>query len=399
MGNLLFLCHRIPFPPNKGDKIRSFNILKYLANHYSIYLGTFIDDPNDAQYVDELRGYCAEIHTVALNPSVRKFASLRGVLTNSALSVEFYADPTFRHWVTQTATRINPVVTFVYSSTMAQYLDSITTNTLRVIDYVDVDSDKWRAYAEAKAWPLSAIYRREWKLLGQFEREVAAKADHCVFVSPAEADLFKSMIKSPVNNISYVNNGVDLNYFRASDSLSNPYPRGPACVFTGAMDYWANVDAVTWFATQIFPALRQTFNNLEFWIVGSRPAPAVKKLAASAGVHVTGSVPDIRPYLQHAGLAVAPMRIARGVQNKVLEAMAMGCPVVGTSAAFEGLSISPAYDAMIADKPADFRARCAAALTKTLPGDYGAIGRDYVVAAHDWTTNMTKLLTLLGGRA
>jgi sugar transferase (PEP-CTERM/EpsH1 system associated) len=396
MPNLLYLCHRIPFPPNKGDKIRSFHILKELAKHYSISLGAFIDDENDIQYIDELKKYCVDVFTIVLNPKLQRLRSLKGLLSRRALSVEFYDDPSFRDWVRRTSIQITPSAVFIYSSTMAQYLDVIKAGPRLVIDYVDVDSEKWRAYAEAKQWPLSVIYQRECELLGNFEREMVEKSHYNVFVSNAEAELFNSLLDERSAKVAHVNNGVDLEYFRPSDALLNPYPKDKRiCVFTGAMDYWANVNAVTWFATEVFPMLSQKLGDLEFWIVGSRPTAEVMKLASRQGIHVTGSVADIRPYLQYANLAVAPMLIARGVQNKVLEAMAMERPVIGTSAAFEGLSTPPEYHTMIADDPNSFREKCETALTGGLKLDYGALGRKYVVTAHDWRTNMDKLVQLL----
>jgi len=318
------------------------------------------------------------------------------MITGRPLSVEYYDDTRFREWIVQTSNRIKPDIVFAYSSTMGQYLDAANSHAKTVVDYVDVDSEKWRAYADAKSWPISAIYRREWHRLGEFERKLALTTSHCVFVSRAEADLFSSLLDIPVSNMSYINNGVDLNYFKRSCERPNPYSPGKQiCVFTGAMDYWANVDAVTWFTNHVFPTLRRRVSSLEFWIVGSRPPAAVSRLARFEGVHVTGAVSDIRPYLQHASIAVAPMRIARGVQNKVLEALAMGCVVVGTHAAFEGLSMPDEYASMMADDAIDYQETCIAALSKSSRHDYVSIGCEFVKTAHDWDINMRKLIDLL----
>jgi sugar transferase (PEP-CTERM/EpsH1 system associated) len=189
-----------------------------------------------------------------------------------------------------------------------------------------------------------------------------------------------------------VENGVDLQYFAPGAARATPYPAEvPVAVFTGAMDYWANVDAVNWFAHAIWPAVRRAVPQAEFWIVGARPGPVVRQLASLPGVVVTGRVPDTRPYLQHARVAVAPLRIARGVQNKVLEAMAMGLAVVATPAACTGIGASAPPCALATDDPALFAARVVAVLADTS----AAVGRSYVDAHHDWRRNLVRLADLL----
>ncbi len=396
MDSLLFLCHRIPYPPNKGDKIRSFHILKFLAGHYRVHLGTFIDDPADLAHVGKLRGYCADVHAVQISPGARRLLSLTGLLTGEALSLPYYRDAGMRDWVRQTMQREHPALAFVYSSAMAQYvMERGFEHVTRVVDFVDVDSEKWRAYAAMKPWPMSWVYAREADRLLAFERKVADAVDSCVFVSGDEARLFERLRGAAAGNVHAVNNGVDLEYFSAAGRFENPYPAGaPVLVFTGAMDYWANADAVGWFATEIFPLLRARVPAAEFWIVGARPTADVRQLAQLPQVHVTGSVDDIRPYLAHAKAAVAPLRIARGVQNKVLEAMAMGKPVVGTPAAFEGLELAGRYQALTAEVPAAFAERCVELLANAHDA-YGPVGRDYVTAHHDWSVNMCRLHGLM----
>ena len=396
MPNLLFLCHRIPYPPNKGDKIRSFHFLRALAKRYLISLATFVDDPNDAQYLSALAPYCARICAVPLHPTFRRLRSLRGLLSGKALSVEFYDHPEIWNWLRREVVQNPPDAVFVYSSPMAQYLSVVDDTACRVIDFVDVDSEKWRAYAAAKPWPTKLIYQLEAERLGRFERSWVKSSTHCVLVSKAEAQLFNSLLDVPSKNVSYVDNGVDLDYFSPDAHLLNPFPRDRnIIVFTGAMDYWANVDAVTWFAREIFPQVRATLSASEFWIVGSRPTQSTQRLGAIEGVTVTGRVDDIRPYLQHAGIAVAPMRIARGVQNKVLEAMAMAKPVIGTTAAFEGLHLPEAYGAVTSDGVPEFARLCVEALSESSISHFGASGREYVERHHSWARSTEKLLSLL----
>lgn len=398
MDSLLFLCHRIPYPPNKGDKIRSFHILKYLAERYRVLLGTFIDDPADRVHVAKLREFCADLHVVEIEPRRRRLLSLTGVLRGEALSLAYFRDSGLAAWVDDVCARDHPALAFAFSSPMAQYfIGPGWQGVRRIVDFVDVDSEKWRAYAAMKSWPMSMVYAREASCLLEFERTVADAVEACVFVSGDEARLFERLRGGDKRNVHAVNNGVDLAYFSIGSEFANPYPADvPVLVFTGAMDYWANIDAVCWFVRDILPAIMRKVPDLEFWIVGTRPTPEVQALATYPGVTVTGAVDDIRPYIAHASVSVAPMRVARGVQNKVLEAMALGRPVVGTAAAFEGLDVEQRYCELAADDAAEFAVRCIEQLRNADPS-LGDLGRRYVASQHDWDTNMRQLHALLAG--
>ena len=393
MDSLLFLCHRIPYPPNKGDKIRSYHFLQFLAQHYRVYLGTFIDDPADEQHRDKVRGYCADLCAISINPAWRRLLSLRGLVTGEALGLPYYRHSYMRQWVECTLRSVNPARALVFSSTMAQYLLPQKMSTLRtVIDFVDVDSEKWRAYASKKRWPVNLVYQREANRLLDYEKHLAKRAAASVFVSAAEARLFNSLLDAPLSSVSHVDNGVDLAYYRADPTLSNPYPTGvPILVFTGAMDYWANVDAVTWFAATVLPTVRAQMAAAEFWIVGSRPTAEVRELGERSGIRVTGAVPDIRPYLQHARVVVAPLRIARGIQNKVLEGMAMSKMIVGTTAAFEGIELKHGAALRVADDATTFAQTCLELLGPEARHVTADSSRHYVERAHDWQANLQKL--------
>jgi sugar transferase (PEP-CTERM/EpsH1 system associated) len=262
-----------------------------------------------------------------LSPLAAKIRSLRSIVTGKPLSLPVYRDAGLSFWVERMLAlhRIRNVL--VFSSPMAQYvIDQPELNIL--IDFVDVDSAKWSQYAESLGWPLSWICRREGKRLLEYERRTASRASCAFFVTENERSLFVKSAPECAAQVKVLGNGVDAQYFSPRAGVASPYPNGElALVFTGAMDYWPNVDAVRWFAGEILPRLRRNRPQMRFYIVGMRPAAAVQALAAE-GVVVTGSVPDVRPYLQHAAIAVAPLRIARGIQNKVLEAMAMARPMV-----------------------------------------------------------------------
>jgi sugar transferase (PEP-CTERM/EpsH1 system associated) len=398
MKDLLVLVHRIPYPPNKGDKIRSFHIIRYLARHYRIHLAAFVDDPGDMRYIHDVESMCASTCLLPLSPMLARLKSLRGLLCGSALSLPYFYDRRMQRWVDTVMQRNNVLRVFMYSSPMAQYvLDRYPDTARSVIDFVDVDSEKWRQYAQQKPWPFSWLYRREGKLLASFEREVACRFDASILVSSEEAGLLKRLAPGSAGRIGYIDNGVDHEYFMPDRDYANPYAdEDDVLVFTGAMDYWANVDAVRWFAMEVFPRVRRVVPTARFAIVGARPGQEVLRLGSLPGVLVTGGVTDIRPYLAHARAAVAPLKIARGVQNKVLEAMAMAKPVIATSVALAGISIEENVAVQSADDKSRFVELCVRLLQSADSLDVMK-SRQWVCQRYDWDRNLEGLQELFDG--
>lgn len=394
MKSLLFLVHRIPYPPNKGDKIRSFHFLKALAENYEVYLGTFIDDPDDRQYIDALKPFCKTSFCVDLHPKFGKIKSLRGFLCGEALSLPYYRNQALQAWVDKTLAEQSIERTLIFSSPMAQYLQKYPTVKL-IADFVDVDSDKWQQYAGSKTWPANWIYRREAQKLLSYETRIASQSKATLFVSEQEAKLFKQLAPTTADKITYVNNGVDTDFFDPALDYASPFTSNEeAIVFTGAMDYWANIDAVIWFSEQVMPLVKQQQPNARFYIVGSKPAKSVLQLAeADDAVIVTGRVDDVRNYVAHAGVVVAPLRIARGIQNKVLEAMAMAKAVVVTSAAMEGIQANHAIQVPVADSPTEFAEQVIAYLQQ--PTVTIAENRHFVQAEFSWQQNGQRLCQLI----
>jgi len=397
---LLYLVHRIPFPPNKGDKIRSYHLLKYLSERYEVHLGAFVDDPADFEYVGELEKLSQSHFFCPLDPGKAKVRSLQGFFRRQALSLPYYRDGRMQRWVDEVLHSHDIHTVICFSSVMSQYVlgkqyDGLT----RIADFVDIDSDKWRQYSERKSFPMNHVYRREARRLLDFERRVARCFDRCLFVSGKEADLFRQYAPESSARIGYFNNGVDFSYFSPDHVESNPYTGdGKHIVFTGAMDYWANIDAVSWFARDIFPRLRETLAGLEFYIVGINPTEQVRALEKLPGIRVTGAVPDVRPYLAHAELVVAPLRIARGVQNKVLEAMSMGRPVVLTSSAMEGIEPTELLSRRVADSPAQFAEHCLQVLQSGDQAETGRQARAFVEDVYAWEKSLSCMDTLLSSR-
>lgn len=390
MQELLFLVHRIPFPPNKGDKIRSYRLLDFLRRHYRVHLGTFIDDEYDWAFTGRLEKLCASSCFVPLNPRTARLRCLTGLFTGEPLSLPYYRDRRLRTWVKERL-RTRPIKAIViFSSAMAQYVD-VVRNVRRHIDFVDVDSDKWSQYALRKAWPASLLYRREASRLLAVEKKIASTFEVSTFVSEAEANLFRRLAPEVAGKVAHFNNGVDTEYFDPSHRLTSPYAENVrSVVFTGAMDYWANVDAVIWFATNVYPILRARGENIVFYIVGARPVAEVLTLAHIPGVTVTGTVEDIRPYLAFARLAVAPLRIARGIQNKVLEAMAMQKAVVASPQAVEGLDISPGKDIVVAESAEEFAQSILALLESDQADAIACAARQRVVDDYGWDAALQR---------
>jgi sugar transferase (PEP-CTERM/EpsH1 system associated) len=253
---LLLLVHRIPYPPNKGDKIRSYHLLQHLSSRYQVYLGAFIDDADDWRHVPRLQELCAGTHFAGLHPMFARLRSLTALAAGRPLSCDYYRDAGLRRWVDATvaAQGISRIV--CYSSPMAQYA-SHHSAARRVMDFVDVDSDKWRQYATGRRWPMRQVYQREARCLLAYEREVAAAGDAALFVSAPEAQLFRALAPECAARIGHYSNGVDAEFFSPDASQACPYPAGARVLaFTGAMDYWPNIDAVTWFARDVLPAIR-----------------------------------------------------------------------------------------------------------------------------------------------
>lgn len=398
MADILFLAHRIPYPPDKGDKIRSWHLLKYLAERTRVHLGAFVDDPADMAHAEMLRSICGEVKLIPIKPSHRWTRSLRGLLKGDALSLALYYDPAMVAWIKQVLRRNRIGGIFAFSSQMAPYALPHLGGKRSVMDFVDVDSEKWRQYAaEAPNGLKKAIYKREAGLLRSFEKHATRQFNSSLFVSEAEAAVFRKLAGSYAHTVKALSNGVDYRYFDPQAGFAPlPAATGPTILFSGAMDYRPNIDAVVWFASKVWPLLRKAHPSASFKIVGSKPAPEVKRLESGSGIIVTGRVEDMRPHLAAADVCVAPLRIARGVQNKVLEAMAMARPVVATAPAFEGIDATPGEHLLVADRPADIAARIGELLAD--PSRAAAIGgaaRRRVIERYDWDSNMAMLDTLL----
>ncbi|SDH23685.1 TIGR03087 family PEP-CTERM/XrtA system glycosyltransferase [Nitrosomonas sp. Nm132] len=397
MQALLYLTHRIPYPPNKGDKIRSYHLLQHLSERYRVYLGTFIDDEQDWQYVDQVKSFCEDTCFIKLDPFTARIRSLFTLFSNTPLTLTYYYNQHLQAWVNERLSKESIDHILIFSSAMAQYIDHAK-DCDHIVDFVDVDSDKWRQYASAKSWPQNWIYRREAKLLLAYEKQVAKDCDYVTFVSEKEADLFKQLVPEVTDKTVFFNNGVDTDFFSPYLRYDNPYSEGArVLVFTGAMDYWPNVDAVSWFSHAVFPAVRAQLPQVEFYVVGARPSREVMALASLPGITVTGAVEDIRPYMAYASMAVAPLRVARGIQNKVLEAMAMEKIVIVSPQAMEGIYAVPEIELFVASDAGQFIDQIILLFQNNVSKDTGGAARSRVLKDYNWAESLARIDALFTG--
>ncbi len=391
MANILYLVHRLPYPPNKGDKVRSYHLLKHLLKQHRVFLGTFIDDPDDDQHIATLQLLCADLHISKLSPRRTKVRSLMALLNEEPLTLRYYRDATLQNWVDKICRQQHIDVAVIFSSAMAQYVEGKPRLTT-VIDFVDVDSAKWTQYAPRHRWPLSWLYRREGRLLLDYERRMATQAARSFFVTENEANLFRSQAPECTVRVEAMGNGVDADYFSTDAGRLSPYDIAEVpVVFTGAMDYWPNIDAVKWFTAEVLPKLLQERPQARFYIVGRSPTAEVQALACER-VTVTGTVPDVRPYLQYAAAVVAPLRVARGIQNKILEAMAMSRPVIASAECAAAVDAVFGHELLTARTADDYVAAIGQLLdSPKIAAAVGEAARQRVSDCYSWDAHMTKI--------
>jgi sugar transferase (PEP-CTERM/EpsH1 system associated) len=392
VDDLLFLSQRIPFPPDKGDKIRSFHILEHLAQRFRVHLGCFIDSNEDEKYIADLNGFCASVFAVGLSPATRIMRGAQAFISGTSITEARFHDRKMRDWIKTVLSERKIRNIFAFGSAMVPLVKAFEAH--KVLDAVDVDSEKWRAYANGAGLLMRTVYAREARKVLELERSGVRAFNHSLFVSNAERDTFLHRAPEAFCRVRVMNNGVDVVSFDPAIPHTSPFPDGGyPIVFTGTMNYRPNIDAVTHFARAIFPLVLARGLSAQFWIVGAQPASAVTALENGITIRVTGAVPDVRPYLQHAACVVAPLAIARGVQNKVLEAMAMARPVVASPEAGEGISAVKNQEILVAKDDVAF----ANAICDVLTGAHAGIGakaRQRIIADYQWKDNLQILDTL-----
>ena len=386
-GPVLYLTHRVPYPPDKGDRIRNYHILRQLAARTQVWLGCLADERVPSETLAELNRLCAH---VAIEPIGRLsrwakagFSLMTGRSLSEGLFSESRLQKVIRNWTAATPFR----AVLASASSLAPYLQRNGLEKVpAVLDLMDVDSQKWLDFAAIAKPPRRWVYQLEAKRVRKLEAELPHWSKAVAVVSRAEANVYDSFAGPGAATVA--TNGVDLDYFHPSGE-----PTRLSCVFVGAMDYFPNIDGAVWFAQQVWPAVRAKFPQAEFAIVGRKPAPMVQSLASLPGVVVTGSVPDVRPFVAAARVVVAPLRLARGVQNKVLEALAMGKAVVAAPPALAALGTEPGKHVLEAGTNGEWIETVSGLLANPERcRELGAMGRQYVEQHHHWERCLEPLL-------
>jgi len=387
---IFFACHRFPFPPNRGGKIRPFNMIKHLSRRHEVFVASLAHTKQELEQGAGLKEHCAEIYAAVLPERLRWLQAFSALPTAEPSSVAYFRSSGLVEKVKRAGRRISFDAVIVHCAFAAQYGLRVPAR-FRLIDFGDLDSGKWLDYAEQRCFPLSLGYRLEGLKLRRYERRVAAAFDYCTLTTQGELAEFEKLAVDRPRRV--IPNGVDESYFCPN---GGPNPTQPVIVFLGRMDYHPNIDGVLYFVRNVLPKIRATIPDVEFRIIGSNPAPAIERLRQLPGVMVTGHVPDVRPLLREATVSVAPLRIARGTQNKILESMAMGVPVVATTQAAKGIDAIPGRHILIADSPDAFAEQVmSVSKNQQRRGELASAGRDRVKERHSWTLTVAHLDSIL----
>lgn len=398
MAEILFLVHRAPWPPDRGDRIRSWHMFEALAKLAPVHVAALADNEVDAALArDKMTPLCKSL-AIEVRKVSRPLALAQAVLRREPVSNRLFRNAALTRHVDQLIEQGGITHIVAFSGQMAQYLPARFDGPV-LMDFVDVDSAKFATYAEQdKRQPLNWVHAREARMLGACEAEVARRVDASLFVSEAEAALFRSRSGPGAGKICAVENGIDTDRFDPGLALDRVETgEGPLAVFTGQMDYRPNIDAVRWFAADILPLIRRRHPQARFAIVGRAPTDEVWALESLPGVTVTGEVPDVRPWLAAADAVVAPLLLARGVQNKLLEAMAMARPVVASAAAGTGIDATPGSHLLVAQDAGEMaEAVCSLFDDPMGAATMGQAARARMIARYGWDARLAPLGDLLG---
>ncbi|MDR6851185.1 sugar transferase (PEP-CTERM/EpsH1 system associated) [Sphingomonas sp. BE123] len=393
MGDILFLAHRVPFPPDRGDKIRAFNVIRYLSERKRVHLVAFADDPADLKRKSGLAKLTGN-RQIVWRSKPQMLAGVQSLLSNRPVSLTAFDNAEVHRAVETMLARHAIDTIYVFSSQMAQYVP-LRPRQKVVMDFVDMDSAKFASYGETSRGFTGWMMRREARLLGAHERAIAARADASLFVSEEEAQLFRE--RTGAERVHAVGNGIDTGIFDPGAQFKRIDTMGELIVFTGQMDYRPNVEGVTWFVETILPHIRLRHPKARFAIVGRKPTDAVKALTKHPGVTVTGEVPDVRPWLHAASVVVAPLKLARGIQNKVLEAMAMARPVVASTAAATGIDHGGTVE--VGGTVGEIADAVNRILSDPLTASaFGALARQRVIDHYSWDARLAVLDDIMGLR-
>ncbi len=387
---ILFLCHRVPFPPNEGGKIRSFNMIRHLHDqgHQVTVASMARNDPEMAD-AQGLRAYCHDLMLAQVNELSQKIKMVARLFCLDPSSMGYFHSAPLIREVNDRIKHENFDLIIVHCSSVAPYVADVT-DIPKLLDFADMDSQKWLIYSKIKKWPLSWGYWLEGSKLLRAEKKQSLQYDMCTTTTEAETDTLDDYNTGAASG--WFPNGVDTDYFSPDDTAHNPYEIS----FVGKMNYYPNEEAVVFFCDEVLPRLRDKNKRISFTIIGARPSPTVQKLGEREGVTVTGFVEDVRDYLRQSALMVAPLNIARGVQNKILEAMSLGIPVVSSVLAGKGVDCVPEEHFLTADSPAEYVTQIMRILDDPLlHRQLAEAGRARMLSHHRWPSAMAKMDRLI----
>jgi polysaccharide biosynthesis protein PslH len=387
---ILFICHRFPYPPNRGGKIRPFQMIRHLGRKHSVTVASLAHSEQELQEGTELSRHCDEVIAEVVASTARWSHAVAALPTARPSSSAYFWSSRLRQRILEAASRIKPDVVWVHCAFMAQYAQGIAAP-LRIMDYGDLDSGKWLDYSHFRKFPLSLGYALEGRKLRRDEKRIANSFDQCTFTAPGELEEFRSWGLHKTGRL--IPNGVDFDYFKRREKATED----PTIVFVGRMDYFPNVQAASEFARNVFPKIRQRVPTAQFCIVGSNPVIRVRELGAIPGVTVTGSVPDVRPHLAKAMVAIAPLRVARGTQNKILECMAVGVPVVASPQASRGVQAVAGQHMLVGDTDEKFCGQVLALFEDAhLRNQIAVAAREQLERMHCWARSMEIVDEIIG---
>lgn len=392
--NILFLCHRLPYPPKRGGKIRPFNMIRHLARNHRVTVATLARSPEELAEGRALADHCHELHVERIGPIAGWLRFGLHTATAYPATFGYFYSPALDRAVKRVLARGDIDAILVHCSSMGPYVAGHQ-GCRKIMDFGDADSEKWIEYGRSAPFPLSVGFRREGQKVRRFERRLAERFDACSVTAPREREVLGTYVKRPIHVFP---NGVDSEYFRPGRGPTEPYLQD-RLIFTGNMSYKPNVEAVQHLVRDVLPRIWDRRPGAQLYIVGMDPGSAVRRLADGQRVLVTGRVDDVRPYFDSAAVALAPLRIARGLQNKVLEAMAMRVPVVASPAAFNGINATADRDLLVADGPGAFSRAVVSLLDDPARRErYAAAARACVEDNHDWGRILGGLEALVVSR-
>jgi len=383
--NILFITHKMPYPPDKGEKIRAFNIIKHLSQNHKVFLYSLSDNKNDLYYIEKLNEYCASVNVYNICSFFSNLRAAMYLLTRYPFTFAYFFSYRMKKDIKKACKDKFFDMVFTYCSSSAQYVMG-DESLIKCVDFMDIDSDKWKSYARKTKFPFSLIYTIESKRLARWEKKINETFDISIVTTEKEKERFITIDPVHATKIIVIKNGVDFNYFEYHSAKG----RDLSLIFSGQMDYLPNIDAVIYFYSKILPFIRKQVPNVSFYIVGRKPTATVRRICKKA--IVTGYVKDIRNYLAKAAVCVVSIRISHGVQNKILEAMASGLPVVVTSEALEGIDAIPGKEIMVGNTPEEFALVVTELLQNVQKRELiSKNAQEYVKRYHNWKINLSKL--------